>query len=70
MKCWLILFGPQSGRPAPPWGEKGGDVGYARLERICLKIALVDIDDHICFKFEIIIIAFLMVASGSVGSVS
>ena len=26
------LFGPQSGRPARPFGIKGEDVGYARLE--------------------------------------
>ena len=59
----------QGDRRAPP-GEKGGDVGYARLERICLKIQLIDIDVHICFKFEVIIIACLMVALGSVSSVS
>ena len=27
-----FLFGPQSGRPARPFGIKGEDVGYARLE--------------------------------------
>ena len=37
---------------------------------ICFKIQVIDIDVHICFKIDLIGIACLMVALGSVSSVS
>ena len=37
---------------------------------ICFKIQVIDIDVHICFKIDMIVIASLLVASGSVSFVS
>ena len=37
---------------------------------ICFKIQVIDIDVHICFKIDMIVIACLLVASGSVSLVS